>query len=283
MELIFAAALCSVTVSVVLKFAKDRGYSPIQMIAWNYAMSTLLCYVWFAPNINKDTIQQAPWLLIGLLGVILPSLFWCLSRCLNTAGIVKTEIAQRLSVVLSLLSAYFIFNEDFNLLKMTGIVLGLAAVGCVIWSHRSASKESAQKGIVYLSLVWAGYALVDILLKQVTAVGLQFAVALNLMFICAFVLSIGYLLVYQRGLGQKHNIIAGLGLGILNFSNIAFYVQAHRALQDSPAIVFAGMNILVVLFGVFVGVLVFKEQLKRSTALGIILGVTSVFCLAFAM
>jgi multidrug transporter EmrE-like cation transporter len=54
-------------------------------------------------------------------------------------------------------------------------------------------------------------------------------------------------------------------------------------LKDSPAIVFAGMNILVVLLGVLSGLIFFKEKLKTSTSLGLGLGIMSVFCLAYAM
>ena len=132
----------------------------------------------------------------------------------------KTEIAQRLSVVLSLAAAYFIFQEQFNQLKMLGIVLGISSVLCILFSHRQASESSKQD--VFLGLVWFGYALIDVLLKYTTSLGLQFAVALNLMFICAMILSMIYLLLQYRHLGSGKDVGLGLLLGALNFANIAF-------------------------------------------------------------
>ncbi|MDN5626145.1 MAG: EamA family transporter, partial [Acinetobacter sp.] len=79
------------------------------------------------------------------------------------------------------------------------------------------------------------------------------------------------------------NFVAGLALGIFNFAIFALYVKAHILLKDSPAIVFAGMNILVVLFGVIAGLLIFKEKLKVITALGLVLGLAGVVCLALAI
>ncbi|SLA82586.1 Uncharacterised protein [Mycobacteroides abscessus subsp. abscessus] len=73
-----------------------------------------------------------------------------------------------------------------------------------------------------------------------------------------------YILIRDKSMGSMQNISAGLILGALNFANIALYVKAHMLLKDSPAVVFAGMNILVVLFGVISGVLFFKEKLKNS-------------------
>ncbi|MGE8538371.1 MAG: EamA family transporter [Acinetobacter sp.] len=282
MELIFAAALCSVVVSILLKVAKSRGLSPIHMISWNYATASLLCFFWFKPDIQHISMTQTPWLLILALGILLPSVFLFLAKALESAGILKTEIAQRLSVVLSLAAAYFIFQEQFNQLKILGIVLGIGAVLCILFSHRQGAGQGNQ-GILYLGLVWVGYALIDVLLKYTTSLGLQFAVALNLMFVSALIISMGYLLLKYKSLGSIQTIGSGLLLGVLNFANIAFYVKAHMLLKDSPAIVFAGMNILVVVFGVIAGVLFFKERLKPASAAGLLLGLTSVICLAYAM
>ena len=283
MELIFSAALCSVLVSILLKFAKQKGFDALQMIAWNYAIASVLSYLWFKPDLAHISIAQTPWWLIAVLGVVLPSIFLCLAKSLHTAGILKTEIAQRLSVVLSLFAAYFFFQEQFNSLKVVGVVLGIVAVLCLVFS-KSASDPSAinKQGIFYLLSVWIGYAAVDILLKYTTSLGLQFAVTLNLMFICAFVCSVLYLLIRKVQWHSK-NIWGGAVLGVLNFANIALYVKAHMLLKDSPAIVFAGMNILVVLFGVIAGLLIFKEKLKGMTVLGLLLGLAGVVCLALAI
>ena len=284
MELIVAAAFCSVLVSILLKVCKLQGFNPMQMITWNYVSASVLCFYWFKPNLSTISLHHTPWWLILSLGVLLPSVFLALAKSLDSVGILKTEIAQRLSVVLSLAAAYFIFQENFSQLKIVGIALGIVAVLCILYSHRAAGQSAkAQQGIIYLGCVWLGYALIDVLLKYITGLGLQFAVALNLMFVCAFVLAMVYILIRDKSMGSMQNISAGLILGALNFANIALYVKAHMLLKDSPAVVFAGMNILVVLFGVISGVLFFKEKLKSTTTIGLGLALLSVLCLAYAM
>lgn len=269
-------------VSILLKVCRNKGFSPVEMITWNYAIAGVLCFFWFKPDIQHISLLQTPWFLIAGLGILLPSIFLMLSKSLQTAGILKTEVAQRLSVILSLSSAYFIFHENFNEYKWVGIVLGLLSIAFILFSHRSSEKYS-QQGVVYLALVWMGYALIDVLLKYTTGLGFQFAVVLNLVFIVAFVISLIYIKWKNGTFGQSKNIISGLVLGLLNFANIALYVKAHMILKDSPAIVFAGMNILVVVFGVLGGLILFKEKLKLSSIIGLILGLASVGCLAYAM
>ncbi|MBP8027034.1 MAG: DMT family transporter [Acinetobacter sp.] len=285
MELILAAACCSVIVSILLKFAKAQGFDALHMIVWNYASASVLCFLWFKPDLQHVSIINTPWWLIIALGVLLPSVFLCLARSLQYAGIVKTEIAQRLSVVLSLLAAFFIFQEQFNTLKIIGIVLGVFAVLSLLFSHQhdKTGQSSTKQAMLYLALVWFGYALIDVLLKYTTGLGLQFAVALNLMFICAFILSLAHIAMTTKTVGNRKNILAGMGLGLLNFANIALYVKAHMLLKDTPAIVFAGMNILVVVLGAFSGLIIFKEKLTPTTALGLTLGLASVICLGYAI
>ena len=285
MELILAAACCSVIVSILLKLAKAQGFDALHMIVWNYASASVLCFLWFKPDLQHVSIINTPWWLIIALGVLLPSVFLCLAKSLQYAGIVKTEIAQRLSVVLSLLAAFFIFQEQFNTLKIIGIVLGVFAVLSLLFSHQQdkTGQSSTKQAMLYLALVWFGYALIDVLLKYTTGLGLQFAVALNLMFICAFILSLAHIAMTTKTVGNRKNILAGMGLGLLNFANIALYVKAHMLLKDTPAIVFAGMNILVVVLGAFSGLIIFKEKLTPTTALGLTLGLASVICLGYAI
>jgi drug/metabolite transporter (DMT)-like permease len=283
MELIFSAALCSVLVSILLKVCKTKGFDALQMIAWNYAIASILCFFWFKPDLVHISLSKTPWWLIGTLGVVLPTIFLLLAKSLESAGIIKTEIAQRLSVVLSLCAAYFLFHENFNQLKIAGVAMGILAVLMIVFSKSNGGGSSKSgKATFYLFSVWFGYALVDILLKYTTSLGMQFAVSLNLMFIFSFILSIAYLSV-RKTKWNKNNILAGVSLGVLNFANIALYVKAHMLLKDSPAVVFAGMNILVVIFGIVSGLLIFKEKLNTFTSIGMLLGIAGVICLAMAI
>ncbi|WP_288384181.1 DMT family transporter [uncultured Acinetobacter sp.] len=283
MGLIVLAACCSVLVSVLLKLLKSKGFEPLQLIVWNYVSASLLCFLWFQPDIAHLSVQHTPWWLIIVLAMALPSVFLLLAKSLQHAGIVKTELAQRLSVVLSLLAAFFIFHEAMSTFKILGMGLGLIAVALIVMSkteHVSVNHRKAWSGLVG---VWAGYALIDILLKYTSSLCLKLPMTLNLVFIMAFVFSFVYVYVFAKQNMQIKNVLGGLLLGGFNFANIALYVQAHVLLKDSPASVFAGMNLLVVVFGVLSGMLIFKERTDSKAVLGLILGVLGILCLAKAM
>lgn len=254
------------------------------MIAWNYLSASILCFYWFKTDITHISFNHTPWWLILVLAILLPSIFLCLAKSLQFAGILKTEIAQRLAVILSLLAAYFIFGEQFSQIKLLGVGLGIIAILAIIIGQATekASKGLNLKSALFLFSVWAGYAAIDVLLKYSSSLGLQSAVTLNLAFIGAFILSIAYIAITQPN-WQPKNIFTGLVLGVLNFANIALYVKAHMMFKETPAIVFAGMNILVVVLGVLSGVIFFKERLQAYTWIGLVSGIVAVLCLAKAM
>lgn len=286
MYLVILAALCSVAVSVLLKHCKSQKIDILQMLGWNYLLAMVLCYVWFQPDFSHVSFTSTPWWMIILLGIALPSIFILLGRSLSRAGMIKTEIAQRLSVVLSLCAAYILFQEQFNAFKLLGIGLGFAAVGCILFSRSEhlapfCSALRHQSATWSLFVVWIGYALVDILLKYTSGLGLQFALTLNLSFIVAL-LFVVTILVIKKTQWTKQACYLGLLLGLLNFSNIALYVKAHQLLKDSPSVVFAGMNILVVMLGVIAGILFFKEKLTKLNVAAIIFSAAAIMVLAKA-
>lgn len=283
MLFIVIAALFSVCVSIALKLFKQANLNIFQILSFNYVSASVLSYVWLEPQFDSMHLTQS-WGLILLLGILLPSVFWCLDRSLQYAGLIKTEIAQRLSVVLTLLVSAMIYQEHFSVLKLTGIGLGIIAVLCMLYGKKAQQVQqhsSTQIGLSILS-VWIGYAVIDLLLKYTSSLGLQFALTLTLIFMVAALFSF-IIAILKSVAWQRNSILAGLGLGLLNFANIAFYLKAHQWLKDSPAIVFAGMNILVVVFGIIAAVFIFKEKLNASKVLGGLLALVAVYCLMQSM
>ncbi len=271
---ILLAALCSVLVSLILKWSKPKGFVALPLIAWNYVAAITLSALLIKPDLSHLSVQQPQtWLpLIGL-GLLLPSIFLALSLSLQHAGLIKTEVAQRMSLLLSLLAAFFWFQEVFNWLKVLGIGLGLCSVlGLVLSAQQGTVKSKIKKGHSFyssgllLSIVWMGYAAVDVLLKYIATLGYATSTALFCSFIIAFVLLFVWQMVAQKLhlFFQFKHIWLGLLLGCINFANIWFYIKAHQQLASNPAIVFASMNILVVLLGIIAGVILFKERLKKT-------------------
>lgn len=281
----------SVAVSVFLKLARRWRLDIAQAIAANYLAATGLCLIAMRPT--ADALLHRPpsaWVVLILLGVLLPSVFLVMAAAVRHAGIVLSDTAQRLSLVIPLLAAFFLFREPFAPVKLAGIAMALCALGCLLArrsapgeTYRAADKSSAappaqtadRYAIPTLLGVWAGYGTIDILFKQMARSGAEFTSSLLLSFILA-ALVMGLWLASRGTRWNLRSIGAGLGLGVLNFSNIYFYIRAHQAYPHNPTLVFAAMNIGVITVGAIVGAGLFGERLNRINGLGIALAVGSI-------
>lgn len=283
MHFLIVSVLCSVAVSVLLKLAPRRGIDIAQAVTWNYLAASVLALWLLRPSLATLQSGNAPWPALLALAVALPSIFLVLARAVREAGIVRTDVAQRLSLLLSLLAAFALFGETLNALKLAGLGLGLLAIVGISTRARHGAVGGSTRSWPWLLGVWAGFALVDVLLKHVAQAGTPSTSALLVSFALAFVGMLAWqLLRHLRGSArmQWRNLGAGLLLGTINFGNILFYVRAHQALPDSPAVVFAGMNIGVVVLGALVGTLAFAEPLNTRNRLGLALAVVAIVLIA---
>ncbi|QWM98150.1 hypothetical protein DGN21_01390 [Xanthomonas sp. MLO165] len=288
MHFLLFAVVCSVLVSVVLKLLPRYRLDAAQAITWNYATAALLAWLTLHPSLDTLRAPTTPWLALFALAVALPSIFMLLARAVATAGIVRTDIAQRLSLLLSLAAAFTLFGEPVNAWKLTGLGLGLLAIVCILQRPRQgAGADSAPTSIgwPWLAGVWMGFALIDLLLKHIAQAGTPSLTSLTLCFALAGVLMLGLQVVRRGGVARLsfRNLLAGVLLGALNFGNILCYVRAHQLLPHSPATVFASMNLGVVILGALVGKLGFGERIGRRGWVGLLLAAPAIAAIAWGM
>lgn len=284
----------SVAVSVFLKLATRKHLDIGQAVLINYVTATTLCVWLFKPA--TDTILQqsgSAWVILVCLGLLLPSVFLIMANAVKYAGIVLSDTAQRLSLILPIIAAFAIFNELLSGRKLIGVGLALAALACLVFkptNSTQASTTDTSNSTSFASLhktltitlcllgVWFGYGFIDILFKQMARIGANFISTLLLSFILAGVLLFIYLLV-KKTAWHKASLASGVLLGILNFSNIYFYIRAHQTFPENPTLVFAAMNIGVISVGTLVGAGFFRERLSWINAAGIGIAIAAIIML----
>jgi len=282
---IFFSVCCSVLVSVLLKLARRYQINVVQAITWNYAIAALLTWIFLKPQ--PSGITNAPFNIYLLLGILLPAIFYVMAAAVRNAGIVRTDVAQRLSLLISLSAAFLLFGDHLSLLKGLGIAVGFAAIFCLIpWQKKHIVAQGNKSTWIYLLGVFLGIGVIDILFKQMalnkTA---PYTASLFVVYVIAFLMSvIGTF--YQVKIKKRRflfrNIFFGGILGLFNFGNILFYLKAHRALEHDPSTVFTAMNIGVIATGTLVGLIVFKEKLGVLHKLGIALAVIAIIIIGYS-
>jgi hypothetical protein len=279
MIFVLLSVLCSVLVSVLLKLARRLQIDVGQAIAWNYVVTSVLTAWLLQPTLTTLRGPGVPWLALVALGILLPTIFLALAAAVRHAGIVRSDAAQRLSLLLSLLAAFVLFGEQLDALKLAGIAFGLLALLCMIWRSGNAVAATGAGGWLYPVLVFAGFGVIDILFKRVALAGIPLGDSLQAMFALAVVVAFAMQLwrrLRERVRFTARSALAGVVLGAANFGNILFYLRGHRALPTHPALVFASMNIGVVALGALVGLLLFRERLSRLNLGGVLLAALAI-------
>lgn len=276
-----ASIVCSVLVSVLLKIARKQKIPIEQAVAVNYIVAITLTMLVLKPDLS-DPMQFLPtWWLFAALGVLLPTVFVIMGKAVDSAGIVKSDAAQRLSLFLPIVASFAIFGDQLTEGRLIGIALAFVALFCLLWKSDGSKKSgslSTQIGLLFG--VWVGYGVIDILFKQVAKSGTAFAGNLLVAFCLAAILMFAYL--FSKGTKwTKEGIIGGILLGGLNFLNIVTYISAHRAMNDNPTLVFAGMNMGVIVLGTIVGAWIFKEKISSINAAGISVALVAIACLFY--
>lgn len=276
------AVLCSVAVSVLLKILRQRDIDIRQTIVAGYPVAFLLTWFLLKPDVSDMSALGGAWAIIIGLGVLLPAVFIILGRAIEAVGMVATDAAQRLSLIIPIVAAFLLFGEVLTGTRIFGLLLGFLALGALIYRPQQGEiSKQAKHTPLWLFGVWAGYGIIDILFKQVAKQGAAFPLTLFVSFGLAGLLLLIYLLI-MRVRWQGNALAAGILLGALNMGNIYAYIRAHQVLSESPSIVFTGMNVGVIAVATLIGVGVFKESLNRINILGLLLAICCVAVLFLA-
>ncbi|MFA6087970.1 EamA family transporter [Mucilaginibacter sp.] len=282
---VFLSVCCSVIVSVLLKLARRYSVDIFQAITWNYSMAILLTWFFFRPQLQN--LSHAPVTIYVAVGILLPLVFWIMASSVRVVGIVRTDVAQRLSLFIPILASFLLFKEPLSTLKIIGITVGFAAILCSIpWQKQTANRKVLSNSWIYLVVVFLGFGIIDVLFKQVAVFKeIAYTTSLFIIYILAFVIAfVGLLfkvITKQSKISWPH-MMFGWVLGVANFGNILFYLKAHTALSTSPSTVFSAMNIGVITLGAVVGLFVFHERLSLLNKIGIGLAIVAIIIITYS-
>ena len=280
---VLISVCCSVIVGVLIKIARQRQVNVQQLVLWNYPTTVLLTYMLFNPSLVSLNWSKFPYQFYIPLSILLPTLFIFIALAVKYSGIVKTDVAQRMSLFVPLIASFLLFKEVIQLNKIIGIAVGLVAVACsVSWTKKPSSSSTNS---IYPLIVFVGMGFIDILFKQIAQYkDIPYTTSMFVVFIGAMIFAaiiLAYKVGWKRGTFDKSAIVWGLILGLFNFANIYYYMKAHRAIADNPSIVFTAMNVGVIVLGSLIGVFMFNEKLSLTNKMGLVLAVFSILLIAY--
>jgi drug/metabolite transporter (DMT)-like permease len=280
--------LTNASIYLIFKWFDRMNIRVLDAIVCNYITAFTLGLL-VVPDLHQATgaaLQWPAWTVAGLvLGVVFISIFYLMAITAQKVGVSVTTIASKMSLALGVVLLCFLgSNEHLSALKVIAVVVALAGVVFASW-------KEGEGGIQWKYLFWP---LIILLGSTVIDVGIAHYSTLpatdseNALFSC---LSFGTAAVagiavivrrsIAKGTGLRlRDVLAGVGLGVVNYGSIFFLVQSYNAGFFPKSTTLAVNNLAVVLIGAFGAALLFKERLSSKNKLGILLAVVAIVLLA---
>lgn len=269
MALVIAAAFFMAVLFLLFKVFERRRVELLPAIVVNYFAAficgSLVSAPWKAPGLEAIALPSA------LLGVLFITIFYLTGLSAQRAGVAATAVASKMSLVLTVLFAMYLYGERTGPLGWAGIALALAGVVLSSW----VPNRSAVRGVWILpTMLFLGNAVIDIGINWTQRMRLTpetEAVFPTLVFGCAGVIGTLWAIAGRKHASfVSHRVwVGGTLLGVVNYASLYFVVQAlaHAGMPSSS--VYPLINIVVILFGVALSVLLFQERPRRGQYIGI--------------
>lgn len=267
--------ICSTLLLVIFRIFERYEIDSFQAIVVNYFTAFICGISIYAADIQPAILTNLTWIpFIGVSAILFISLFIIMAISAQKNGIASTSVAVKMSMALSMLGMILIYKEAISFLKISGVLLALLGVFLLAGANKGTNKNSASFMLVIL---FFGSGLLDLHLNYAQKVALSnLSPPLFTAFGFGLTGCIGLVVYIIQGIRSSYkpvrakNIIAGVTLGIPNFYSIYFILKSYRTLNWQDSSVLAVANVSIVILSVFVGLLVFKEQVNKIKIAGIL-------------
>ncbi|MCL3781213.1 EamA/RhaT family transporter [Prolixibacteraceae bacterium JC049] len=274
--------LCSTTILILFKIMGKREMKLLPSIVTNYwiaVISSLLLLETnrqFIPD-NNNWIPAA--IFVGFMFIVM---FFCIGKSTHKAGIAPTIIAAKMSMIIPILFSIIYFSESTSFLKIIGIITACIAVLLSVYKKSSSAKVAFS---VLPIIIFLGTGINDSVIKlaqQLYVPENSTALFSALLFTVAGIIGTIVLLTQselRKLFLKKEYLLMGIGLGIVNFGSLYFFMEALRTAPFDSSIVFGLNSIAIVVISVLIGKFLFSEKISILNWFGIILALAAVYIL----
>ena len=279
------SVLSSSVIFVIFKLYNRFKINTLQAIIFNYFFA-FASGMLIDQRVPVPRIFSEPWFLgTVILGFMFIAVFYLAALTTQRSGLSVVSVATKMSVAIPVFFGIILYNESTGIIKITGIILALAAV--YLTSIKKKEGITIQKrNLIFPLLVFFGSGIIDTTIKFLeTSYVAEADVAIFSSTIFAIAGCVGVsILIIQAFMGKLKlsfkNVLGGIALGIPNFGSIYFLVLALRTDGMESSTIFPLNNVAIVMISTFLGILLFRERMLPKNWIGIALAVASIILIA---
>ncbi len=283
---LIATLLLNVLISAMFKVFPKYDINALQAIVTNYCVCVITGSLFIGKipfTLDNFSTSWFPWSMLMGLGFI--SIFNLIAYCTKIDGITTATIANKLSLVIPVVFAVFLYHEKAGFAKITGIVLALPAV---YLTTRIKEDHNKPQNLFWPALLFIGGGLLDTLTNYIQKNYLLSNESQALCTIYCFstagsigLIIVSILLIMKKITFSWKNIVAGICIGVPNYFSIYYFIKMLNSpfLQTSASLPILNINIL--LLSSIVAILLFKEKSNLLRITGLILSIIAIILIAY--
>ncbi len=283
---LIATLLLNVLISAMFKVFPKYDINALQAIVTNYCVCVITGSLFIGKipfTVDNLSASWFPWSMLMGLGFI--SIFNLIAYCTKIDGITTATIANKLSLVIPVVFAVFLYNEKAGIVKITGILLALPAV---YLTTRIKEDHNKPQNLFWPALLFIGGGLLDTLTNYIQKNYLLSNDSQALCTIYCFstagtigLIIVTILLIMKKITFSWKNVIAGICVGVPNYFSIYYFIKMLNSpfLQTSASLPILNINIL--LLSSIVAILLFKEKSNLLRITGLILSIIAIILIAY--
>lgn len=221
---------------------------------------------------NITALSAETWLFLVLSGLATGASWLCYFRALQTGDVNKVVPIDKSSTVLTIILAFIFLGEKVTLLKAVAVVLIGAGTVLMIEKKDVSETKPGKKGWFIYAVLSAVFAAMTSILGKIGIDGVESNLGTAIR--TAVVLVMAWLIVFLKGKKRQLTNIPKSELGFICLSGLATgasWLCCYKALQDGLASVVVPIDKLSILVSVGFSAVVFKEQLSKKSAAGLLL------------
>ncbi len=272
------AALCSITIALILKINEGRGGNRILIAGANYLVASAISFLMIG---GLPPAPGAATLALGAVsGAVYVLGFLVLMTAIARGPLAVPVTVARLSVVIPVVVSIAVWREAPGAAQWAGIVLGL---GAIVLFGFGISPGKGRAGLGYGWLMIALFLVLgtgDVLLKafRETSGGRDRLVFTWILFTSAALLT--WIVIAARRIRFDARTFAlGLLLGVPNLFSTVFTLLALRSVDASVA--FPLINLAVIAGTTALGLAVWRERIGRLGLAALFLAAAAIVLLSF--
>ncbi|MCX8079756.1 MAG: hypothetical protein N3F09_00805 [Bacteroidia bacterium] len=262
----------NVYIVVFFRIYTSKDHKVFPVVVWNYFFAALMGWSIFY-FFNDDVLLRPSLVKAGFaMGGIFLAVFYLISRVTAQSGVATASLANKSGYVLPMIFSWWRYGEMPDNIRITAALSGLVFLVMALWEKKEAEFKKSYTGPVWLIL---GSGLIDVLMlwnnKELFESKSDSGLLSSCIFSSSFIIGCGIMLIQYplRESFHPKTILSGALLGVPNFFSILFLLYSLESFQGLKGLVFAMVNIGIVMCSALAGTFIFKEKKTAVQWVGI--------------